>query len=198
MEAGFPWLLQAHPSPPPHLPVKFCRSDFPFLLLAGTPNSLISHPTLTFSEWMFFGLELYYSSGDWLVAACSFPLVHTISFYFPLLTLSSSSGMQWSRHPSVMRANILVGANPHRSSVYGLGDRAWCRRACLTQVDLLLSLRWIRAVFNPKLTGWVSRNVTVIHSEKYMPYKDVLSTKPRALLLGTTPSESLYNFSAID
>ena len=50
----------------------------------------------------------------------------------------------------------------------------------------------------PKLAGWVSRNVTVIHCEKYMPYKDVLSTKPRALLLGTTPSGSLYNFSAID
>lgn len=109
--------------------VKFCRSDFPFLLLAGTPNYLISHPTLTFSEWMFFGLELYYNSqGTGLLWIVAFLWCTPISFYFPLLTLSSSSGMQWSRHASVMRANILVGANPHRSSVYGLGDRAWCER----------------------------------------------------------------------
>lgn len=123
------------PTSLPHLPVKFCRGDFPFLLLAGTLNSLISRPTLTFSEWMFLGSELYYNSRDWLVVDCSFPLVCTTPFFFPFLPLClphlACSG--WSRHPSVMHANILVGPNPHRSvymiweTEHDVGGPAWLR-----------------------------------------------------------------------
>lgn len=148
----------------------FSKSDSP----SPEPAPLIdSSPTLLWLAQMGCLLDQGCTTGLgicllWIVASSE---AQGFLLFPSPATLSFSSSMLWSRHPSAMHTNTLLAMPPPPTAENVTWETEhWCRRVCLTQVDQLVSSWQMRAVFNPRLAGLPSRNVIVIYSEKYMPH----------------------------